>query len=97
MFRNVIDGEAATEIAGPFSKPGGCVFENPNEGWPPLTKTVGCRLQLNRRLLQLKFRPFGPFTWSTIKMQKPRSWQGPFGLASFCLAVPLLAWPEIFS
>jgi len=36
------------------------------------------KLQVNRRLLQLKCRPFGPLIWSTIKMQKHRSWQEPF-------------------
>jgi hypothetical protein len=28
------------------------------------------KLQINRRLLQINCRPFGPFIWSTIKMQK---------------------------
>jgi hypothetical protein len=33
------------------------------------------KLQVNRRLLQVNCRPFGPFIWSTIKMQKHRSWE----------------------
>ncbi len=36
-----------------------------------------CGLQLNQRLLQLKRRPFEPFIWSTIKIQKHRSCQSP--------------------
>jgi len=34
------------------------------------------KLQVKRRLLHVNRRPFGPFIWSTIKMQKHRSWQG---------------------